>query len=213
LGLTDRQGGAHLGLEPSASRLTDRVPHAADVDRREDRGVRRVKASRVRRCGSTDEQAPRKRGARLGFIASFLKALVAALRARLLPSTPPGESAAPRDETGIKPDVRYLDRPEVRALLLAERHAFRTAICGWNEGAFLRVRETAQNGMAVLAAVRALEELEAPRDGRAVNVTVNTAVGLAPIRPGHMIRPPTCDQPSAPLLEHEPPPAGDADRH
>jgi hypothetical protein len=48
-------------------------------------------------------------------------------------------------ETGIKPDVmrRYLDRPEVRALLLAERRAFRAAICGGNEGALLRVRETA----------------------------------------------------------------------
>jgi hypothetical protein len=95
------------------------------------------------------------------------------------------------DATGIKPDVmrRYLDRPEVRALLLAERRAFRTAICGGNEGALLRVRETAQNGMAVVAAVRALEELEAPRDGRGVNVTVNTAVGVrSPIRPGYVIR-------------------------
>jgi hypothetical protein len=63
-------------------------------------------------------------------------------------------------ETGIKPDVmrRYLDRPDVRAPLLSERRALRAAICGGNEGALLRVRETAQNGMAVVAAVRALEE-------------------------------------------------------
>jgi hypothetical protein len=48
-------------------------------------------------------------------------------------------------EMGIKPDVmrRYLDRPEVGVLLLAERRAFRAAICGGNEGALLRVRETA----------------------------------------------------------------------
>jgi hypothetical protein len=116
-------------------------------------------------------------------------------------------------ETGIKPDVmrRYLDRPEVRALLLGERRAFRAAICGGNEGALLRVRETAQNGMAVVAAVRALEELEAPRDGRGVNVTVNTAVGVGPIRPGYVIRLPRYDEPPA-SSEPEPQPAGDAER-
>ena len=92
-------------------------------------------------------------------------------------------------QMGIKPDVmrRYLDRPEVRALLLAERRAFRAAICGGNEGALLRVRETARNGMAVVAAVRALEELEAPRDGRGVNVMVNTAVGVGAFRPGYIV--------------------------
>jgi hypothetical protein len=42
--------------------------------------------------------------------------------------------------------------------------------------------------MAVVAAVRALEELEGPRDGRGVNVTVNTAVGVRPITPGYVIR-------------------------
>jgi hypothetical protein len=124
-------------------------------------------------------------------------------------------------ETGIKPDVmrRYLDRPEVRALLLSERRAFRAAICGGNEGALLRVRETAQNGMAVVAAVRALEELETPRDGRGVNVTVNTAVGLAPIKPGYVVRLPSDLMPTLPAgetpprsPEPEPLPAGDAER-
>jgi hypothetical protein len=93
-------------------------------------------------------------------------------------------------ETGIKPDVmrRYLDRPEVRALLLAERRAFRTAVCSGNENALLRVRETAQNAMAVVAAVRALEELEAPRQPPGVSVTVNSAVAVGAIRPGYVVR-------------------------
>jgi hypothetical protein len=115
---------------------------------------------------------------------------------------------------GIKPDVmrRYLDRPDVRALLLAERRAFRAAICGGNEGALLRVRETAQNGMAVVAAVRALEELEAPRDERGVNVTVNTAVGVGGIRPGYVIRLPKYDEPPAAPLEAEAQPVDAANR-
>src|SRR5690348_11586368 len=64
---------------------------------------------------------------------------------------------------GIKPDVmrRYLDRGEVRALLHAERRAFRDAICAGNEGALARVRDTAANSMARVAAVRALEQLDA----------------------------------------------------
>ena len=92
---------------------------------------------------------------------------------------------------------RYLDRPEVRALLLAERRAFRTAICGGNKGALLRVRETARNGMAVVAAVRALEELEGSRDGRGVNVTVNTAVGVGPFRPGYIVELPAGFKPDS----------------
>ena len=118
------------------------------------------------------------------------------------------------DAMGIKPDVmrRYLDRPDVRALLLAERRAFRAAICGGNEGALLRVRETAQNGMAVVAAVRALEELEAPRDERGVNVTVNTAVGVGGIRPGYVIRLPKYDEPPAAPLEAEAQPVDAANR-
>src|SRR6516162_8746523 len=110
-------------------------------------------------------------------------------------------------ETGIKPDVmrRYLDRPDVRALLLSERRAFRAAICGGNEGALLRVRETAHNGMAVVAAVRALEELETPRHGPGVSVTVNSGVAVGAIRPGYVIR--LREQP-APSPEREALPVG-----
>ena len=116
-------------------------------------------------------------------------------------------------ETGIKPDVmrRYLDRPDVRALPLAERRAFRTAICGGNEGALLRVRETAHNGMAVVAAVRALEELETPRHGPGVSVTVNNATAVG-FRPGYVVRLRNYDKPAPALPEREALPAGDAER-
>jgi hypothetical protein len=63
---------------------------------------------------------------------------------------------------GIKPDVmrRYLDRAEVRILLRNERRAFRDAICAGNEGALRRVRDKSANGMATVAAVRALEQID-----------------------------------------------------
>jgi hypothetical protein len=116
-------------------------------------------------------------------------------------------------ETRIKPDVmrryldrpdvmrRYLDRPDVRALLLAERRAFRAAVCGGNEGALLRVRETAQNGMAVVAAVRALEELENPRQGS--GVTVNVGV-RQDIRPGYVIRLQASDTQPERIIQRQP---------
>lgn len=65
-------------------------------------------------------------------------------------------------ECGIKPDVarRYLDRADVRSLLMAERRIFRAAICASNEAALERVKRTSANGMCVVAAVRALEHLE-----------------------------------------------------
>jgi hypothetical protein len=85
-------------------------------------------------------------------------------------------------DCGIKPDVmrRYLDRADVRALLLAERRTFRATICGSNELALLRVRNTAANSMAVVASVRALEELD---EGSA-----NGARSGIPQQPGFVIQ-------------------------
>jgi hypothetical protein len=62
---------------------------------------------------------------------------------------------------GIKPDImrRWLDRPAVRALLHAERRAFRAAICAGNELSLARVRDRSENGMAVIGAVRTLENI------------------------------------------------------
>jgi hypothetical protein len=110
-------------------------------------------------------------------------------------------------ETGIKPDVmrRYLDRPEVRTLLLSERRAFRAAICGGNEGALLRVRDTAQNGMAVVAAVRALEELENHKQGAGVTVNVGVGVGVGQdIRPGYVLKLPATETEPERIIQHQP---------
>ncbi len=80
----------------------------------------------------------------------------------------------------VKPSVvrKWLDRSEVRALLRAERRAYREAICSGNEGALKRVRDTSENGMCVVASVRTLENLneEASRPG-----------GNVPMQPGFVI--------------------------
>ena len=69
---------------------------------------------------------------------------------------------------GIAPDNmrRYLDRADVRALLLSERRAFRAALCAGNEGALAHVRDKGQNAMAIVAAVRALEQLDTECEAR-----------------------------------------------
>ncbi len=64
---------------------------------------------------------------------------------------------------GLKSFVlrRYFDRAEVRSLLRSERRAFRKMINSGNELALRRVRDTSENGMAVIGAVRGLEDLDA----------------------------------------------------
>ncbi len=64
---------------------------------------------------------------------------------------------------GVKPDTlrRYLDKPAVIALLRRERRAFRESLCAGNESALGRVRDTAENAMAVVASVRQLEAMNA----------------------------------------------------
>jgi hypothetical protein len=72
-------------------------------------------------------------------------------------------------ECGIRPDVmrKYLDRPSVRALLRADRRAFRDAICAGNELALQRIRDRGGNAMAAVAAVRALEQIDSEENIRA----------------------------------------------
>jgi hypothetical protein len=62
----------------------------------------------------------------------------------------------------------WLDRTEGRKYLAAERVAFRITVCAGNELALKRVRDTSENGMAVIGSVRALEGLdeEAKSSGR-----------------------------------------------
>lgn len=83
---------------------------------------------------------------------------------------------------GITPYVlrRYFDRPSVVALLHAERRAWRALICAGNEGALKRVRDTSENGMATVAAIRQLEAIDetdaergrgtAPSPGIVINI-------------------------------------------
>jgi hypothetical protein len=98
---------------------------------------------------------------------------------------------------GVKPDVmrRYLDRADVRALLRAERRVFRDAICAGNEGALRRVRDTSPNGMATVAAVRALEQIDdadPPNRSQAtpgVTIIIHPASESEPMPPTIDIRP------------------------
>jgi hypothetical protein len=70
---------------------------------------------------------------------------------------------------GVKPFVmrRYLDRPAVIAHLRAEHRKFREAVCCGNTAALRKVRDTSENGMAIVAATRALGDLHAEEAGRA----------------------------------------------
>src|SRR5258706_15530499 len=54
---------------------------------------------------------------------------------------------------------QWIDRAEGRKFLAAERRAFREAVCAGNELALKRVRDTSENGMAVIGSVRALEDI------------------------------------------------------
>ena len=54
----------------------------------------------------------------------------------------------------------------MRALLLAERRAYRAAICAGNEGALKRIRDTSANSVAQLGAVRVLEQLDDAEEER-----------------------------------------------
>jgi hypothetical protein len=62
---------------------------------------------------------------------------------------------------GIRANIlrRWLHKPSVVLFLRRERAAFRAAICASNEFFLRKVRNTSENGMAVIGAVRGLEDL------------------------------------------------------
>jgi hypothetical protein len=70
---------------------------------------------------------------------------------------------------GVKPYRmrRYLDRPSVIAYLRAEHRKFREVVCCGNTAALRKVRQTSENGMAIVAAVRALDGSQADDTVRA----------------------------------------------
>jgi hypothetical protein len=69
---------------------------------------------------------------------------------------------------GVKPFVmrRYLDRPAVIAHLRAEHRKFREVVCCGNTAALRKVRNFSPNGLAVVAATRALAGMQAEEAGR-----------------------------------------------
>ena len=70
---------------------------------------------------------------------------------------------------GVKPYRmrRYLDRPSVIAHLRAEHRKFREIVCSGNTAALRKVRDTSENGMAIVAATRALDGMQTEDSGRA----------------------------------------------
>src|SRR6516165_7836504 len=70
---------------------------------------------------------------------------------------------------GVKPYRmrRYLDRPAVIAHLRAEHRKFREVVCCGNTAALRKVRDCSPNGMAIVAATRALDGMQAEEAGQA----------------------------------------------
>jgi hypothetical protein len=122
-----------------------------------------------------------------------------------------GEAAA---EGAMRPDTlrRYLHRLDVRALIADEKKAFLAWANSANAQALMDIRDTSANDAARVRAVLALEELEGPRDGPGVSVTVNNAVAVGAFKPGYVIRLRNYDKPAPALPEREAQPAGDGER-
>jgi hypothetical protein len=106
---------------------------------------------------------------------------------------------------------RWLRRQDARALIADEKKAFLAWATGANARALMDIRDTSANDAARVRAVLALEELEGPRDGKGISVTVNNAVAVGGIRPGYVIRLGNYDKPAPALPEREALPAGDAE--
>ena len=70
---------------------------------------------------------------------------------------------------GVKPYRmrRYLDRPAVIAHLRAEHRKFREVVCCGNTAALRKVRDCSPNGMAIVAATRALDGMQGEDAARA----------------------------------------------
>jgi hypothetical protein len=116
-----------------------------------------------------------------------------------------GEAAA---EGAMRPDTlrRYLHRLDVRALIADEKKAFLAWATSANARALMDIRDTSANDAARVRAVLALEELETPRDGKGVSVTVNN--NAVAFKPGYIIK---LREPPAASPEREALPAGDAE--
>jgi hypothetical protein len=108
---------------------------------------------------------------------------------------------------GMKPDVlrRWLDRANVRAYLMAERRTFRAAICAGNEGALQRIRDKSANGMAVVASVRALEQLDEETNARPLDPKAQPGITIRIVHLPATTPPAPIDRTPPPrTIEHDP---------
>ena len=76
---------------------------------------------------------------------------------------------------------RYLDRPAVIAHLRAEHRKFREVVCCGNAAALGKVRDTSENGMAIVASVRALDGMQTEEAGHADAPTPGISIRLVQI--------------------------------
>jgi hypothetical protein len=79
---------------------------------------------------------------------------------------------------------KWFDRPAFLQALRAERKSWRLAICAGNESALKRVRDTSENGMAVIGAVRGLEDLDEREvvQSRSQGATPGVVIVISPPR-------------------------------
>ena len=100
---------------------------------------------------------------------------------------------------GVKPFVarRFLDRPSVLAHLRGELRKRRAVDCCGNSAALRRVRDTSDNGMAVVASARALDSMQAEDVGRVDGVTPGVTIRIISPQPAPIVdvtpRPPLID--------------------
>jgi hypothetical protein len=105
---------------------------------------------------------------------------------------------------GIRPqDMRkWFDRPAFLQFLRAERKAWRAAICAGNESALKRVRDTSENGMAVIGAVRGLEDLDVAEAVQSRGTQQTPGIVINILSPARAV--PTIDAQPVAALEHAP---------
>jgi hypothetical protein len=100
----------------------------------------------------------------------------------------------------IRPNIlrKWLHKPAVVQFIRRERAAFRVAICAANEFALRRVRDTSENGMAVIGAVRGLEDLDVAevQHSRGTQQTPGIVIVISP--------PNTAPEPMSATIEHTP---------
>src|SRR6516225_1266126 len=91
---------------------------------------------------------------------------------------------------GVKPYRmrRYLDRPGVIAHLRAEHRKFREVVCCGNTAALRKVRDKSENGMAVVASVRALDGSQSEDARRATAPSPGIVLNIHPPTP--IVEPP-----------------------